>query len=35
MMQIGDKLPNFLGTNQNDERVHGSAYLGKKLVLYF
>ncbi|HOO24447.1 MAG TPA: thioredoxin-dependent thiol peroxidase [Paludibacteraceae bacterium] len=35
MMQIGDKLPDFLGTNQNDEPVYGSAYLGKKLVLYF
>lgn len=34
-MNIGDKIPEFLGKNQNGEEVKASDFVGKKLVLYF
>ena len=34
-MNIGDKIPEFLGKNQNGEEVKASDFAGKKLVLYF
>lgn len=34
-MDIGDKIPEFLGKNQNGEEVKASDFVGKKLVLYF
>ena len=34
-MDIGDKIPEFLGKNQNGEEVKASDFAGKKLVLYF
>jgi len=35
MLKIGDKAPEFKGTDQNGNRVKLSDYTGKKLVLYF
>ncbi|MBQ5379878.1 MAG: redoxin domain-containing protein, partial [Paraprevotella sp.] len=34
-MKIGDKVPEWLGYNENGEKVLMSDFLGKKLVLYF
>lgn len=34
-MQIGDKLPDILGLNQNGEEVKSSDFAGHKLALYF
>ncbi|MDE6082238.1 MAG: thioredoxin-dependent thiol peroxidase [Muribaculaceae bacterium] len=34
-MNIGDKLPEVLGVNQDGKEVKLSDYAGKKLVLYF
>lgn len=34
-MQIGDRLPEILGYNQNGETIKGSDFAGQKLVLYF
>lgn len=34
-MQIGDKAPEVLGTDQNGKEVRLSDYAGKKIVLYF
>lgn len=35
MMNIGDKVPEILGINENGEEIRLSQYKGKKLVLYF
>ena len=35
MLKIGDKIPEFLGTNENGETLLSSNFKGKKLVLYF
>ena len=34
-MNIGDKAPDLLGTDQNGNEIHLSQYAGRKLVLYF
>ena len=34
-MEIGDKAPEILGTDQNGKEVRLSDFAGKKLVLYF
>lgn len=34
-MNIGDKIPQLLGTNEKGEEVKASDFAGKKLVLYF
>ena len=34
-MNVGDKAPEILGLNENDEEIRLSAYQGKKIVLYF
>ena len=34
-MNIGDKVPELLGINENGEEIRMSQYKGKKLVLYF
>jgi len=34
-MNVGDKIPEILGTDQNGNEVKASDYSGKKLVLYF
>lgn len=34
-MQIGDKAPEVLGTDQNGKEIRLSDYAGKKIVLYF
>ena len=33
-MVVGDRIPDFLGTDQNGKEVKRSDYLGRKLVLY-
>lgn len=35
MLQVGDKIPEILGKNQQGEEVKASDFKGKKLVLYF
>ena len=35
MLEIGQKAPDFALKDQNDNLVHLSDYLGKKVVLYF
>ena len=35
MINVGDKAPEILGTNEKGEEIRLSAYKGKKLVLYF
>ena len=35
MLQIGDKLPEFVGVNQDGETIKSSDFLGKKLVVFF
>lgn len=35
MLQVGDKLPEFSGTNQNGEMVHSKAFIGSKLIVFF
>ena len=32
-MNIGDKAPDLLGTDQNGNEIHLSQYAGRKLVL--
>ena len=34
-IQIGDKVPEFLGTDQDGKEVKMSDYQGKKVALYF
>jgi len=34
-LNIGDKIPDILGVNQDGETVKSSDYAGQKLVLYF
>lgn len=34
-LNIGDKIPEILGKNQNGEEVKATDYAGQKLVLYF
>lgn len=34
-MNIGDKVPEILGVNENGEQIKISDFAGKKLVLYF
>ncbi|MET3536523.1 thioredoxin-dependent thiol peroxidase [Chryseobacterium limigenitum] len=35
MLKVGDKLPEFEGTNQDGEMVTSSKLIGKKLVIFF
>ncbi|MCG2793914.1 MAG: thioredoxin-dependent thiol peroxidase [Weeksellaceae bacterium] len=35
MLKLGDSLPQFIGTNQNKERVDSQKLKGKKLVVFF
>ena len=35
MMNIGDKIPEILGKDQNGNEIKATDYKGKKLVLYF
>lgn len=35
MINIGDKIPELLGTDQNGNEVKASQFAGHKLVLYF
>lgn len=35
MIQVGDKVPEVLGINENGEEIRLSDYKGKKIVLYF
>lgn len=34
-LNIGDKIPDILGKNQDGELIKSSDYIGEKLVLYF
>ena len=34
-MNIGDKIPEILGTNENGQQIKASNFIGKRLVLYF
>lgn len=34
-MEIGDKVPDFLGTDENGNELKTQDFAGKKLVLYF
>ena len=34
-MEIGDKIPDFLGYNANGERITASDFAGKQLIIYF
>lgn len=34
-MEIGDKVPDFLGTDENGNELRMQDFAGKKLVLYF
>lgn len=35
MLQIGDKLPEFEGLNQDGETINSKDFKGKKLVIFF
>lgn len=35
MLKIGDKLPQFEGTNQDGATVYSKSFIGKKLVVFF
>ncbi|MFL9834066.1 thioredoxin-dependent thiol peroxidase [Chryseobacterium terrae] len=35
MLKVGDKLPQFEGTNQDGETVNSKNLIGKKLVIFF
>ena len=34
-LQVGDKIPEVLGINQNEQTIKASDFTGSKLVLYF
>jgi len=34
-MKVGDKIPDLLGTDQDDKEVRLSDYAGRKIALYF
>lgn len=34
-MKVGDKVPDYLGIDQNGKEIYLSSYKGKKVVLYF
>lgn len=35
MLQVGDRLPEFSGINQDEKVIESKNYLGKKLIVYF
>ncbi|UMQ40505.1 thioredoxin-dependent thiol peroxidase [Chryseobacterium sp. Y16C] len=35
MLKIGDKLPQFEGTNQDGETVQSEKLIGKKIIIFF
>lgn len=35
MLKIGDKLPQFEGTNQDGAKIDSKSFIGKKLVVFF
>lgn len=35
MIEIGDKVPDYLGTDENGNEIRVQVFAGKKLVLYF
>ena len=35
MLQIGDKVPDFLGVDENGNEIRVSDYAGRKLVVYY
>ncbi|MBR6714863.1 MAG: thioredoxin-dependent thiol peroxidase [Prevotella sp.] len=35
MIEIGDKVPDYLGTDENGNEIRVQDFAGKKLVLYF
>lgn len=35
MLKINDKLPEFSGINQNEEKIESFEFLGKKLIIFF
>ena len=35
MLNVGDSLPAFIGTNQNGEPIDSQKLIGKKLVVFF
>ncbi|WP_028121676.1 thioredoxin-dependent thiol peroxidase [Epilithonimonas tenax] len=35
MLNVGDSLPAFIGTNQNGESIDSQKLIGKKLVVFF
>ena len=34
-MNIGERIPDILGTNENGQQIKASHFAGKKLILYF
>lgn len=34
-LQVGDKIPDYLGVDQNEKKIFSSNFKGKKLILYF
>lgn len=34
-LQVGDKIPDYLGVDQNEKKIYSSNFKGKKLILYF
>ena len=35
MLKVGDKLPQFEGTNQDGQTIDSKNLIGKKLVIFF
>lgn len=35
MLQVGDRLPEFSGTNQDGEKIESKDLIGKKLIIFF
>ncbi|MGC4128252.1 MAG: thioredoxin-dependent thiol peroxidase [Bergeyella sp.] len=35
MLKIGDRLPEFIGTNQNGKTINSENFKGKKLIVFF